>query len=770
MSFKNSRPVRILLDDKKKSSENDFLAELVELAFSQLPAALLANISISFLLAASLWLYARTYSLLIGWLALIWLISLLRYVLLSYYRREKDKFIRPQYWRNLFNLGVFTAGTAWGSAGVIFFQESHPQLNVLIGFALGGLVSGAVTSMAPLKNTTRIYDFLLLTPIIVKFLLSGQNIHAAMAFMGIVYWGICLAMSSTSHDQLLTYLRLRRENVNEINERRKAEEELRQHKDQLEKIVEERTAELTQMNQDLHLEIAERRHAEEKLHASEERHRNMVEAISDWIWEINEQGCFTYSSPRVETLLGYSPEEVLDKTIFDFMPEEEAARLKKDFSEIAARKKPFSGWENTRRRKDGSLATVETNGEPIIDQTGKLLGYRGIDRDITERKHIEQELLRVKNLEALGTLAGGIAHDFNNLLVSVFGNIELARFDMSPDSESYELLGFADEAIEHAKKLTSYLLTFSRGDVLFKESISVRDLLSETCRLVLSGSSVKCNLHIPGDLWPVEIDKGQIWRVFQNLLVNACEAMPDGGVVHLTAENCSVDSLNQLPLAQGKFVKITVTDEGVGIAAEHLPSVFNPYYTTKARGIQKGVGLGLSICHSIIQKHNGYISISSEPGRGTTVVFYLPASANESTEPIEEKKEEKKISSVKKRILMMEDEESVISVTCGMFNRLGYEYEIARQSQEAIDLYCQARERGKPFDLVILDLTIRGGMGGKETIVRLLEIDPAVNALVASGYADDRILSNYEDYGFKGAIAKPFRLSTLKNAIEKTVK
>jgi len=751
---------------KHYKNSQDLLPGLVNLAFSHQPAALLANVLISLLLASVLWLYMAHFAVLV-WLALVWLLSLCRYVLFTVYRRAADTNFRPGYWARIFSAGALAAGTVWGAAGVFFFSENQPQLNVFVAFALGGMVSGATSSMASFKNTVRIYDALLLTPIVLKFIATGQDLQMAMGLMGVIYGIISVVMSTTVHAQLLTYLRLKQENIGEINERRKAEDELRRHKGQLEEIINERTAELIEINQNLQNEVAERRQIEQKLKTSEEKYRNLVESISDWIWEIDNQYVYTYSSPRVETLLGYAPEEVIGKAPFDFMPENESARLKKLFAEIGARKEPFAGWENTNRHKDGRLVIVETSGEPIVDSAGELLGYRGIARNITERKNFEQELLRVKNLESLGTLAGGIAHDFNNLLTAVFGNIELARLGMDPESQNYQLLGNADEAIWHAKKLTGQLLTFSKGDSLSKEPMAIQELITETCHFVMSGSAVKCDCRLPDDLWPVDIDRGQIWRVLQNLLLNAAEAMPDGGTVTLTAENCLIDELTPLPLQQGKYVKIMVIDQGVGIPTEHLPKVFDPYYSTKQRDFKKGIGLGLTICHSIIDKHNGHISLSSAPGHGTTVTFYLPASSQAEVIAIGKKTGGKVSHPEKKRILLMEDEDTVIQVTSGMLDYLGYEFEIARQGKEAVEIYCRARESGKPFDLVILDLTIRGGIGGKETISKLLEIDPAVTALVASGYADDPIIANYRDHGFKGALTKPFRLAALKEAIEK---
>jgi PAS domain S-box-containing protein len=471
----------------------------------------------------------------------------------------------------------------------------------------------------------------------------------------------------------------------------------------------------------------------------------------------------------VEALLGYRAEEVISKTPFYFMPPDEAKRIRGLFREIADSGIPFYGLENKNLHKDGYLIILESSGEPIKDHTGNILGYRGIDRDITQRKKIEEEIQKIRNLESLGLLAGGIAHDFNNVLLAIFANIDLAKLSIETNSEPYLLLSEAGKAIKQAKKLTGQLLTFSRGGDPIKKTIAMPELIVDTCRFVLSGSPIKCEYVIPDDLWVVDVDKGQIWQVLQNLLINASEAMPEGGTIRILVENILFDAQSSLPLKKGKYIKITVADEGKGIENELLAKVFDPYFSSKSKNGEKGTGLGLTICHSIIKKHNGHILLNSEPGQGTKVSFYLPVSAREAV--LKTPGDEGAIISASdnKRVLLLDDEDIVLKVSIKMLEQLKYDCETAKDGRTAIELYIRARSTGHPFDLVILDLTIRGGMGGEETIKKLLEIDPDVKAIVVSGYTDNEVIACYKNFGFKAAITKPYNLSTLREVIRKVI-
>jgi CheY-like chemotaxis protein len=358
----------------------------------------------------------------------------------------------------------------------------------------------------------------------------------------------------------------------------------------------------------------------------------------------------------------------------------------------------------------------------------------------------------------VGILAGGIAHDFNNILTSILGNISTAIMHTTPKSEISQILTNAEKAALHARDLTMQLLTFSKGGAPLKTSASITDLIKDSTNFMLRGSNVKCEFSLPDELWPVEIDEGQMSQVINNLIINADQAMPDGGNIEIRAKNVVIRPEDIIPLKKGKYIKVSIKDHGKGITKKNLAKIFDPYFTTKTGGS----GLGLSVAYSIIKNHDGYITVKSRPGKGTTFYIYLPASQDK----IPEKRLlEENLYIGKGKVLVMDDEEIVRDTLDTMLKNLGCEVVCVKDGAEAIVMYQQSRETGKPFDVVIMDLTIPGGMGGKETIKKLRELDPEVKAIVSSGYYDDPIMSYYQAYGFSSVIAKPYRITELSQIL-----
>jgi PAS domain S-box-containing protein len=420
--------------------------------------------------------------------------------------------------------------------------------------------------------------------------------------------------------------------------------------------------------------------------------------------------------------------------------------------------------------KDGTERVIAGSGTPIRDKNGGVMGVVLVFRDITEKRKIEEERIRASNLESLGLLAGGIAHDFNNILSAININISLAKLSVTPESEVFKRLTEAEKASIRARNLTQQLLTFSKGGEPIKRITSLIELIKDTASFALGGSKVRCEFSIPGDLWPAEVDEGQISQVIHNLVINARQAMPKGGVIKIRGENILIgpEKIQQgWPLQQGKYIKISVEDEGVGIPEEHLPKIFDPYFTTK----RKGTGLGLATTYSIIKRHDGYIEVASKLGVGTTFTIYLPASEKEN----QIKEDAIQVNALirpkgnKGRILIMDDDEMVREANRRMLNFLGYEVEFAKEGTEAIELYQKAKDSGKPFDAVILDLTIPGGLGGNEIIQKLLEMNPQVKALVSSGYLDDPVMADFKKWGFKGVVPKPYKVEELDRVLQDVI-
>ena len=513
-------------------------------------------------------------------------------------------------------------------------------------------------------------------------------------------------------------------------------------------------------------DITERKLAEEDLRKSKEQFQALVESSSDWIWEVNRNGVYTYVSPKVEEILEYKPEEVVGKTPFDLMPPEEAERIAATFKRLIGRREPIVALENVNLHKDGRRVVLETSGVPVLDSAGNVQGYRGVDRDITLRKKTEEGLQRMQRLESIGTLAGGIAHDFNNILMGLFGNISIAKGKLSKDHPAFKSLEKAEQAMDSATHLTSQLMTFAKGGEPVKKDVSLGELVGEVSRFHLSGSNVMLVFEQAEDLWMAEVDKGQVQQVFSNLTINANQAMPDGGHFYITLENTNIPE-NAMPgLNQGRYIKVTVQDEGIGIDKKHLDRIFELYFSTR----QTGSGLGLAMVYSIVNKHGGHISADSELGKGTTFTLYLPASESQRLPETKQSAAERSTIEQPARILVMDDEEIVRDVATEMLKESGFSVETAPNGKQAIEMYKQSLDVGEPFDVVIMDLTIPGGIGGKEAIKGILEIDPEAMAIVSSGYADDPVMANYAEFGFKGIAAKPYTMSKLREVLSQVLK
>jgi CheY-like chemotaxis protein len=370
-------------------------------------------------------------------------------------------------------------------------------------------------------------------------------------------------------------------------------------------------------------------------------------------------------------------------------------------------------------------------------------------------------MAKASQLESIAALSGGIAHDYNNLLTAIIGNITLAQTYLDPDDKVFLLLNQALAASQTAKDLTQKLITFSKGGTPHKKIADVTQLVKNTVEFTLSGSNLKCHYHFAENLWPVEVDSRQIGQAIHNVIMNAREAMPHGGSLEVGAKNVR-DSENLPGLRNGKYVKISITDQGKGIPKKNLNRIFNPYFSTKNLGDKKGTGLGLSICHSIIKKHGGNVTVRSTYNKGATFDIYLPCAKCKKAEQHDRATTEQEIPIFGEgRILVMDDEAMIRNLAGELLTYLGYTVDFALDGTEAIKRYKKALASNEPFDAVILDLTVKGGMGGKKTIQRLAKIDPHVVGIVSSGYSNDPVIAEYERHGFKGVVTKPYTMGEL---------
>ncbi len=411
--------------------------------------------------------------------------------------------------------------------------------------------------------------------------------------------------------------------------------------------------------------------------------------------------------------------------------------------------------------------------DPITDRESRLytIFSRQIEKALhhaknnRERRKMEEELMLIKmqRLESLGVLAGGIAHDFNNMLTAIMSNIYLAKTLVDKGSEVFKKLEETERASERAQGLTHQLLAFARGGAPVKHTIYLRQVITDSANFAVGGSNVRCEFSFQDALWPVDADEGQISQVIHNLVVNSAQAMPDGGIVKIHGENVSIGPEDNMPERKGRYLKITVQDRGTGIPGENITRIFDPYFSTKP----KGKGLGLAVVFSIIKNHGGYIDVDSRLGHGTTFHIYLPASEGIVKEA---QREAEGATTSSGNILLMDDEESIRCVAKDVLRGMGYTVEVSKDGTEALETYRKGMESGRPFDAVIIDLTVPGGMGGKELIKKLKEIDPGVKGIVSSGYTGDSAVAEYKEYGFVETLPKPYRIRKLRSVLQQVIR
>ncbi len=418
-------------------------------------------------------------------------------------------------------------------------------------------------------------------------------------------------------------------------------------------------------------------------------------------------------------------------------------------------------------RKDGSICHELIKKATITGSDGKIAGTVGLIVDISDQKKMETEVVRSRNLQSLATLAGGIAHDFNNLLMAIVGNLSLAKLNTSKNLSAIEYIEEAERVSFLGKNLTQQLLTFSRGGNRVRNIVQLESIVASMAAEILHGKSIRCVYDITPGVFPVEADREQLRQVFENVLRNAKDAMPAGGKISIKIRNVRFAPDDRLPLIQEDYVRISISDEGVGILPEDIPRVFDPYYTTKVMGSEKGVGLGLAISYAIVKQHGGNITLESTKGHGSVFHVDLPAYNREvsADKPTREDRPMKKTG----RILLLDDEPLILEVTRELLNYLGYTAIVVQSGEEAVSLYNRAMQLNEPFDAVILDLAVQGGMGGKEVVRELLRSDPNVKAIISSGYLTDPIVEHYEDYGFAEVLTKPYDADELDRKLRKII-
>ncbi len=513
--------------------------------------------------------------------------------------------------------------------------------------------------------------------------------------------------------------------------------------------------------------LARRREAEEELAEEKEQLAVTLRSIGEGVITTDIAGSVRLVNRAAEALTGWPQDEALGKPLQEVFTAMDDGKGIVPVDLVAQVLRHGSvrrlAGHVTLLGKDGVRRCITHVAAPIRDRQSNIVGVVLVFQDVTEMQQMQREALKAEKLESIGILAGGIAHDFNNILTAVLGNLSLAKLAVDSTHRAFPMLESAERASVRAKDLTLQLLTFAKGGAPIRKTASLTDLLTEWTSFALRGSNVQCNLDVPDDLWPVDIDEGQIGQVIHNLVLNADQAMPEGGTVTVRSENYRSGPNDDVSPDGGEYVKISVKDEGVGIPAEHVPRLFDPYFTTK----KTGTGLGLATSYAAIKRHQGKITVASEPGVGTTFTIFLPACRNAAR--VKDDRPEDSLCEGCGKILVMDDDQVVRDLVREMLTILGYEVCVTRDGGEALSAFKEHWEKGHPFDAVIMDLTIPGGIGGKEVIVRLRDLDSGVKAIVSSGYCNDPIMGDFRKYGFCGVLPKPYTAVEMGKALRAAI-
>ncbi|MGD9236600.1 MAG: PAS domain S-box protein [Desulfobacterales bacterium] len=514
-------------------------------------------------------------------------------------------------------------------------------------------------------------------------------------------------------------------------------------------------------------DISERKSAQEALMESERRYRNILGSIAEGYFEVDLEGNFTFFNNRVCQIIGYERNELLGMNNRQYTSPETARKMYDIFNRVFRTGEPAKVTKYEIIRKDGTKKNLEVSASLMKGADDQPAGFRGIMRDVTsriqaekEKKRLESQVQHAQKMEAIGTLAGGIAHDFNNLLMGFQGNISLMKMDLTDEHPHQEFLNNMESYVKRGSELTRQILGFARGGKYQVKTTNLNVLINKNADM-FSRARKEITIHkkFQEDLYTVEVDRGQIEQVLLNLFVNAWQAMPGGGNLYVETENINLqanDYDKPYAIDSGKYVRITVSDSGIGMDKKTQERIFEPFFTTKAFG--RGTGLGLASAYGIIKNHNGIINVYSEKGHGTTFKIYLPASDKQ---VIAEKFKLEEARGGSETILLVDDEEMVADIGKDLLEKLGYTVLVAAGGAEAIKLFQRHRDR---INLVILDM-IMPDMSGAETFSRIRAIKPNAKILLSSGYSLDSRASAIMKQGCNGFIQKPFNLKKISNKI-----
>lgn len=753
-------------------TKKDFiLAEQVKRSYLQTTIAVVAT-TINALVLSFFLLPVTSPFALAGWLASLLTLSCLRILLKRRYLRITEPSDGIIKWKYRFLFTIFLSGCLWGSAGFFLFPADSNIHQVFIAFVLGGMVAGSMGTFSIIRETFLAFSLPVMAPIILRFFYIGDELHFTMGAMLLLFWILMWFSARQINRTVKTSIALQFENTaliselrSEIQEREKAENELREHQKHIEFIIDKRTAALKDAVGQLSMEIAGRKEIEDALRESEEKYRDLVENINDVIYAIDRNGVVTYVSPTIESIIGYRPEEVLGRNFRELLHAEDLTGVNKRLAAVFSGK--IEPHEYRVQKKSGGYCWMQASSRPIYKGEENFpVGIQGVLTDLTNQKKLEAQLQQAHKMEAIGTLAGGVAHDLNNILTGLVSYPQLLLMEIAEDSPLCDPIRTIQRSGERAAAIVQDLLTLARRGVPIAEVISVNAIITEYLesleyhKLLRHHPLVELEIHLEPTLLNISGSWIHLSKTLMNLVTNAAEAIVSQGKISITTENRYIDApiADLAELKEGDYVVLRVNDTGEGIMPSDLAKIFEPFYTKKTMG-RSGTGLGMTVVWNTVQDHKGVIDISSTPGEGTTFTLYLPATRQALTM----REDDEDFSTLKgnaETVLVVDDVKEQREIAAKILTKLGYTVTTAESGEKAVEYLRQSS-----FDLLILDMIMDPGMDGLATYKQAVALYRAQRAIIVFGFSETDRVREAQKMGAGTCLKKPYLLHKLGRAV-----
>lgn len=762
-----------------KVTQEKIVIDQVERLSTQTFVGISATILISVILAIMLFGVASRHRVL-SWLCISLLVCLVRISIQIYYHKRPLLSENVGHRKTIFLILLTVSGCVWGAVPLFLFPYSSSPHQVLIAFVLGGMVAGSVGVFASIMATFYAFSIPAIMPLIVVFFTVGDSLHTAMGSILILFGFFMFLAAKRLNREIYQFLLVKHENIGlisnlekEIQERQIAEKELMRKNQQIESIVEERTAELRQVNSKLHIEIDDRIEAEKALRESEEKYRELANSLPQIVFETDVRGTITFANRNTLELLGYSKDD-FDRglSVFQILATGGDNQKYEELHSLV-RSENMASYEYLACTKDGRTFPIELHSTPVM-QSNRAVGMRGIIIDLTEKKRVEEEqkeleaqLQRAQKMEVLGTMAGGVAHDLNNILSGIVSYPDLLLMKIPSDSSLRKPIQTMQESGKKAAAIVQDLLTLTRRGVVVEEVVNLNDVIREYLdspeyeKLMSFHPNIQVETSLETELLDIVGSRVHLVKAAMNLISNAAEAMPSGGVIEIATTNRYLDQpvRGYDDIEEGDYVVMTVLDNGMGIAPTDIDRIFEPFFTKKNMG-RSGTGLGMAVVWGAVKDHKGYIDVSSMEGQGSVFSLYFPVTRKQRS-VIEKQDSISSYIGNGESILLVDDIQEQRQIASDMLLQLGYQVTVVSSGEDAIDYLQENR-----VDVVVLDMIMDPGMDGLDTFKKILEIHPTQKAVIASGFSETDRIKDAIRLGAGPYIKKPYTWIKFGQAIK----